>query len=107
MLSVDYAAANDSDEILKFLIEEGHDLNARDEHQKTPLMLSCFYGKANCVKLLLSRLTAQEICVKNKDCWMVVHLAAYYGHLEVLKQFSSENFKKIVKQKGPEKQTIL
>lgn len=100
---VHYAAVNNSDDILKFLVEEGHDLNARDEHQKTPLMLSCLYGKPNCANFLLSQLTELEICVKNKDCWMAVHLAAYYGHLEVLKQFSSEKFKKVVKQKGPEK----
>ena len=54
---------------VKFLIEQGADLNARNHHDMTPLMCACFKGgkKGSAVALLLIEAGADVIAVREAD----------------------------------------
>lgn len=48
-----HALASRQVEVLKWLIEQGHDINAKDEFGRTPLILAAMDGATECVRVLI------------------------------------------------------
>ena len=68
---------------LKELLELKQILNVNylDKEGQTPLHRSCSLGKLDFVELLCDYGASQSI--KNKEGWFPIHLAAYYGHMNI------------------------
>ena len=83
---IHYAACCEKSGPLEVLIDFGVDVNEPDQAKITPLMYASFNGRVDNVKLLLSH---ERILMnaKQTDRTTAIHLAATYGHVEVLKLF--------------------
>ena len=65
--------ANGSEEKLQELIKYGADVNAVNKSGKTPLLLSCFYGQQDSVKLLLG--AGADPTISDEQGFSCVHAA--------------------------------
>ena len=84
--------------IVQLLLDRGADFNAADVFGSTPLHCAALRGEVSIVQLLLkaheAKVNAHNVneqnvtdCVDRKNRWGLgqLHLAAYHGHLEVVK----------------------
>ena len=69
---VHYAAVSQTDNCLKYLLENGVDAREGDRNKNTPLMLAAQFGRAHNVELL----AANNINGKNREGNAPIHLAA-------------------------------
>jgi ankyrin repeat protein len=67
------AAMSNSVECCKILIENGCDVNSRDDKMRTPLMLACQFQNLKCIELLLS--TGCDLDLVDK----IGNMALHYG----------------------------
>ena len=78
-----FDAANRGDlKKVKRLLNEGADVNAKDEDGWTPLHWAAYYGHLNVVKLLVDR--GADVNAKSKAGETPLHWAAANGHLDVV-----------------------
>eukprot|EP00794_Sanderia_malayensis_P018196 gene18196-20012_t len=54
-MPIHFAADYGQLEVLKFLVDQGADINLKDDHGITPLLAAIFEEHASCVKYLLSK----------------------------------------------------
>jgi len=80
-----HLAASEGDvELVKELLEQGLNVNARDMHGLTPLHVAALKGHTEVAKVLLEHgadVNAREECFENTP----LHLTLEKGHLEVVK----------------------
>ncbi|XP_065344336.1 uncharacterized protein LOC135942245 [Cloeon dipterum] len=83
------AVANDNDEILELLLENGFgkDNLKRFMYGRT-LYLACQEGRLKCVKILLKHGAKQAFC--DDEIWDPLNVAVKYGHLDIVKLFVEE-----------------
>lgn len=65
------------------LLDEGADVNARDDFGNTPLLLALDRGKTKVAKLLIDR--GADVNVMNKKGWTALMLAAVGGYTDMAK----------------------
>ncbi|CAJ1350896.1 unnamed protein product [Effrenium voratum] len=63
--------------------EEVKELNAPDQHKRTPLHMAAFFGKAEAVAKLLEKGADPQL--EAMDGFLALHFAAQSGHVEVLR----------------------
>ena len=63
---VHYAAACETNDPLKFLINEGQDVTIKDEKGITPLMIACKTSKSNNVREILNK-DSSNLNLKTKE----------------------------------------
>lgn len=73
-----YAARDGKTEVARVLVERKANLNARNPHDETALMLAAFNGHLPIVKLLQAHGARVE-----KDGWAPLHYAAFNGNTEI------------------------
>ena len=56
-----------------------------NEDGQSPLHLACGYRDEHAVELLLSRMTAEQICLQDKAGKTALHEAAFYGNPKIVK----------------------
>ena len=83
---IHYAACCKTTGALEMLIASGVDINEPDGAKITPLMYASFNGRVENVKLLLDD-PRIVVDVRQMDRTTAIHLAAMYGHAEVLKVY--------------------
>ena len=71
-------------QIAKILVENGADVNAKDNDGYTPLSESCDYGFIDIVKYLVEECSV-DVNTKDKYKSSPVHTASFYGRLNMLK----------------------
>jgi ankyrin repeat protein len=64
-------------------------LNFVDTEGETPLHRGCLQGNLEIIKLLVEYGANQSI--KNKLGWFPIHIASYYGHIDVLMYLIDQN----------------
>ncbi len=67
--------------LARLLIEKGADLNARDNHQQTPLHWAAKKGHTDTVRLLIEN--GVDLDAKDNYQWTPLHLAAMKGHTDI------------------------
>ena len=72
------------------LINQNLNINTKDKHDNTALMLAAMNGHSDCVKLLLSQKNV-DINAKDKCCDTALTLAARKGHLDCVKLLLSHD----------------
>ena len=77
------ASFNGYNGIVKFLIKEEVDIDAKDTHGLTPLHYAALNGKKNIVKLLIEKLA--DIDAKDTCAQTPLHYAAFNGNEEIVK----------------------
>ena len=70
-------------EVVKWLVEHGADVTAKDNNGWTVLHWAASCGHLEVVKWLIEH--GADVTAKDKDGWTVLHSAAFGGHLEVVK----------------------
>lgn len=78
--------------LVKKLISEGNDVDARDDKGATALMYSSSFGHMNCVLALLESNATIDLKTKQGDS--AYKYAKYKGHLDIAKTLN-ERYKKI------------
>jgi ankyrin repeat protein len=78
---IDTAGTRDI-ELAQGLLEEGADVNARDNDGRTALMEACDAGFLDVVKLLLQK--GAEVNAQDRYGWTALMEASYKGHLPVV-----------------------
>ncbi|WP_265045438.1 MULTISPECIES: ankyrin repeat domain-containing protein [unclassified Wolbachia] len=78
------AARRGCTKTIRALIDNGADVNEKDNHECTPLHLACENGQTEVVNLLLKR---EDIDVNaiSKDGYTPLHLATEKGYIEIVK----------------------
>ena len=64
-------------------IANGADINARNEHGQTPLMMACLLGKTNIVRLMFQ--LGADASIGEKDGYTCLHGAGFQGRPEVVR----------------------
>jgi len=77
-----HAASYGHENIIKFLIANGAELNIKNYCGNTPLMNAIIHGHKKCVELLIAN--GADTNVKNMDYLSVLHVASIYGHKDIL-----------------------
>jgi ankyrin repeat protein len=81
---------NSPNELEKILETSSYfNLNYVDQEGETPLHKSCLKGNLDLVKILVKHGANQSI--KNKSGWFPIHIASFYGHIEILMFLIDEN----------------
>jgi ankyrin repeat protein len=75
-----WACANGHLEVVKFLVENGADIEAKDKSGRTPILLN---SSTDIAKYLVSK--GADFKITSKDGYSVLHQAAFYGKIELLK----------------------
>jgi len=83
------ASQNNQRQILKFLLENGGDLNIRDTEHNTPLHLAAGKGHYDIALLLTS--AGAEIDAKGTAGWTALHMSSYMGHIDITNHLVSCN----------------
>ena len=76
------AATNGQFHVSKILLQNGADVNAKNNYHRTPLHLAVFHGHSKIAKLLLQN--GALVNAKCKAGETPLHFAAYKGHSEVV-----------------------
>ena len=81
-MSVMHTAArgNDLEEMQRLIVSGQHDINAQDDKKRTPLVLACWAGHADMVKLLLRNNAKLDVLANDK--FTPLHFA---NNVEVIK----------------------
>lgn len=77
------ALYRDHNEVVKFLVEQGADVNAHNSHGQTPVIMAAIGGQQALLQLFLERgaqLEAREELGNTALMW-----AVYWGHIELVK----------------------
>lgn len=83
--------ASDVSYLTKALAKEFINLNFIGDDGNTPLHLTAISGNVEVAKILVQHGASQHI--KNKNGWFPIHLASYYGHMEMMMfLLNSKNF---------------
>jgi len=78
-----WAAMNGHLEVVKYLVENGADVNAKDNNGFTPLSLAAWKGSLNVVKYLFENgADVKEKCIRSST---PLHWTAFKGSLEMVK----------------------
>ena len=77
-----HASYHGHENIIKFLIANGAELNIKNYCGDTPLMNAIRSGHKKCVELLIK--AGADTNVKNVDHLTVLHYASIYGHKDIL-----------------------
>ena len=67
----------------QFLIQNGADINARSNTDRTPLYIAALDGSIEIVKMLHQN--GADVNAKNNDAWSPLHRFSHFGNLEVVK----------------------
>lgn len=67
---------------VKFLIENGADVNAKDKRGETPLMFASAFDRCRVLKLLIDN--GADVNAKDKGGWSALIYGAYNGNLAVV-----------------------
>ena len=67
--------------VCRFLVEKGADVNARDEYMKTPLHVAANWNKKELADFLLSH--GADVNARDASGWTPLHWAAFEGGPEV------------------------
>ncbi|MCJ1246978.1 Ankyrin-2 [Trapelia coarctata] len=70
--------------LLRLLLSQKGDVNAKDDHNWTALHFAAERRDAEVAGLLLE--SGAEVSVENNNLWTPLHIAAYFGHEEVMMQ---------------------
>ena len=89
---------------VEFLLDNGADINQRDEEQLTPLSLACGYEDSRIVNLFIKR--GSNIDDDNGYGWTPLKLAASFGSLEIL-EILLEHGANVNYQKNGTRYTVL
>jgi ankyrin repeat protein len=82
--------SNSPNELEKILETSSYfNLNYVDQEGETLLHRSCLMGNLDLVKILVKHGANQSI--KNKSGWFPIHIASFYGHIEILMFLIDEN----------------
>ena len=85
------ACAAQNLELVKFFLEAGSDINAKDNAGWTALTIACLRGNKEIAKFLLE--SGADINVKTSDGDSLIDLASVYGYtelVELLKQYEAK-----------------
>lgn len=72
------AASTDGKECMEQLLLKGADINAQSDDGRTPLHMTCHYGRFTCSKILID--AGAEVDKEDKNGCTALHIAALYGH---------------------------
>lgn len=64
-------------------VQAGADINQKDGHGYTPLILAAYYGYGPLVKYLCEK--GADLNAQNKDGWSALLYATYYGYSDTFK----------------------
>ena len=59
-----WAAYDNNLSFVDYLLKQGVDVNKKDQHNRTPLMVACYYGFYDIARLLLSHKAHTEGCME-------------------------------------------
>jgi ankyrin repeat protein/tRNA A-37 threonylcarbamoyl transferase component Bud32 len=79
---IHYASLYGREEILKFLLKQGCNINMETSDNWTPLILAASHGRTSCVSVLLKNPQVQINKVTKRGT--ALHVAVEYNHLEVV-----------------------
>lgn len=68
--------------LLKALVDNGADVNARDEHDRLPIHLAVSFGSTEVVEALIA--AGANVNVRDKDGQSSIHLAAFFNSTKVV-----------------------
>lgn len=77
-----WAAYNDHDALVKVLLALGSNINERDQHGYTPLLLAAMMGNILTVQVLLAH--RADINANNRNGDTAILLAAHHGHVFIV-----------------------
>ena len=106
--AIHFAAFFGNLELLGELIKQGADINAENNNEETILHLASRALNPNIelVKYLLeNKGIKQKLEAKNKNGWTAMHLAAFYGNLEILAELIKQGAD--INAKNNDEETIL
>lgn len=83
-----WAAGNGHEGVVKVLLENGAEVEAKGGDGWAPLLVAARCGHEGVVKVLLENGT--EVKAKNKDGWTPLLVAAYYRYEAVVKLLETE-----------------
>lgn len=78
-----FAASFGDTNVAKLLLEQGVDIDVKDQNGNTSLHLAALNGHTDIVKLLLEK--GSDLSVVNKEGNTFLHLAAFNGHIDTVK----------------------
>ncbi|KAF4633629.1 hypothetical protein G7Y89_g4494 [Cudoniella acicularis] len=84
-----WAAIHHQGDFLKYLIEQGADLNAVEKDGKTTLHIVIYNGDEESIKVLLSSRTTIDLNIKDSQGWTPLRWAAAFGQLDVVEMLLS------------------
>ena len=93
-----FAAADDRLDVMKWLKEQGEDVNAENNYTETPMYIASIYGNLEIMKWLKDQ--GADINFKVRGGRTLMHYAADGGHLEVMKWLKDQGAEINVKANG-------
>ncbi|XP_015911611.2 uncharacterized protein [Parasteatoda tepidariorum] len=76
--------------ITKLLLDRGADINKLDSENRRPIEWAVWYDRLDLVKIIFQKKTTNVNAKLNGD-YTLLHIAAEYGHLDIVKFLISEN----------------
>jgi len=84
------AAANGRKDIVELLVKAGADVNAKDKHERSALMISVWNDRKDIIKLLLN--AGADVNVQDKNKWNVFMFTKHKDKdvVELLKRYGAK-----------------